>query len=165
MNGRDINDEDEFDASDFDSNESANESAMREIQQEDARIGKLPLMKAAIQIFKLVEALLETLPDDDMSFNYKRILIEDAMVIASKIAAAEGADIYTFRMENAVIIKVAARNLLNQTSAMKILGLSEPQYLDLLKNEIEEFRVLFVEWVKSFDRTKDLPDNWGLFND
>ncbi|HQK96740.1 MAG TPA: hypothetical protein PLH61_01890 [Bacteroidia bacterium] len=159
------NDDDEFDASDFDGNESANEQAMREIKQEDERIRSLPLMKTAGQIFKLVEALIETLPDDDMSANYKRILIEDAIVLAPKIAAAEGADIYTFRMENAVIIKVAARNLLNQTSAMKMLGLSEPQYLDLLRSEIEDFRILFVAWVKGFDRSKDIPDNWGLFND
>jgi hypothetical protein len=38
-------------------------------------------------------------------------------------------------------------------------------YLDLLRNEIEEFRLIFIDWVQSFDKTNDIPDNWGLFYD
>ena len=38
------------------------------------------------------------------------------------------------------------------------------EYLDLLRNEIENFRVLFAEWVKTFDQWDYIIDRWGLFN-
>jgi hypothetical protein len=40
----------------------------------------------------------------------------------------------------------------------------EPRYMELLKAEIEEFRLLFIDWMETFDKSKDVPDNWGLFN-
>jgi len=66
-------------------------------------------------------------------------------------------------MENAVLVKVAARNLLTQASGLKMMFLVDERYLQVLRNEIEEFRFMFVEWVQSFDKSKDIQDNWGLF--
>ncbi len=159
------NDDDEdFDASDFDF-DSPDEQAMEEIRREDERIRNMPLMKKAIVILEITEDLVEILPDDDMSHHYQRIMIEDAMSLAPKIAGAEGADLYTLRMENAVAIKVAARNLITQCSGLSMMGLCEDRYLQLLRDEVEEFRYLFVSWIRSFDKSRDIPDNWGLFND
>jgi hypothetical protein len=98
-----------------------------------------------------------------MSCHYREIMLSDAGTLSSKIANAEGGDFYTLRMENAVLVKVAARNLLAQTSGLRMLGLSEPHYLQLLRDEVEEFRLLFVEWVTGFDKSKDIRDDWGLF--
>jgi hypothetical protein len=157
-------DDEDFDPSDFESGESDG-MALEDIRREDERIKKLPVMIKAQQILEVTEALLETLPDDDMAEHYRRIMMEDALILAPKIAGAEGADIYTLRMENAVIIKVAARNLLTQTSGLAMMGLSETRYIQVLRDEIEEFRVLFISWIKTFNPKKDIKDNWGLFYD
>ena len=85
------------------------------------------------------------------------------MMLAPKIVGAEGGDLFTIRMENAVLIKIHARELLTQTNYLRAERLCDPAYIKLLREEIEQFRVLFVEWVKSFDRTNDIQDNWGLF--
>ena len=158
------NDDEDFDPSDFEAGE-PDEEALADIRREDERIQKMPLMILAHQIFDITDALLETLPDDDMSEHYKSIMLEDALTLAPKIAGAEGADLYTLRMENAVIIKVAARNLLTQTAGLKMMGLSDDRYLNVLRDELDLFRLHFIEWVKSFDKTKDIQDNWGLFYD
>ena len=158
------NDDEDFDPSDFEAGE-PDEEALADIRREDERIQKMPLMILAHQIFDITDALLETLPDDDMSEHYKSIMLEDALTLAPKIASAEGADLYTLRMENAVIIKVAARNLLTQTAGLKMMGLSDDRYLNVLRDELDLFRLHFIEWVKSFDKTKDIQDNWGLFYD
>jgi len=89
----------------------------------------------------------------------------NAYMLGPKIAGAEAADLYTLRMENAVLIKIHARELLTQTSFCKAEKLSKPEYLKLLRDEIENFRILFVEWVKSFDKENDIKDDWGLFYD
>lgn len=159
-----FNEEDDFDSSDFEESESADMLAMHEIKQEDERIRNLPLMKKSKQILLMVESLVETLPNDDMAEHSKRIMIDDALVMVTKIAAAESGDLYTLRMENAVFIKVAARNLLTQLSGLSLLGMIEPRYMELLRAEIEEFRLLFICWIDTFDKSKDIPDNWGLFN-
>ena len=66
-------------------------------------------------------------------------------------------------MECAVQVKVAACELLAQTSFCHSQGLIDDEYLAVLRNSIEEFRKLFVKWVKSFDRNQDTDDGWGLF--
>ncbi|MES2778715.1 MAG: hypothetical protein V4651_02355 [Bacteroidota bacterium] len=105
--------------------------------------------------------------EDVKSFgeHYKSIMMEDVMIINAKLRGAEGGDLYSIRMENAVIIKVHAMSLLTATSGLKMMGLSNNKYLQLLRDEIEEFRKLFLEWINSFDKTNDIPDGWGLFYD
>lgn len=124
----------------------------------------MPVMLKAKQIYELVRALVETFPDDDdMASHYREIMLCDAGTLGAKIAGAVGGDLFTIRMENAVQIKIAARNLLAQTSGLRMLGISEPHYLQLLRDEVEEFRLLFIDWVSGFDRSKDVQDDWGLF--
>jgi hypothetical protein len=91
--------------------------------------------------------------------------MEDVMIINAKLRGAEAGDLYSIRMENAVIIKTHAVSLLTATSGLKMMGLSNNKYLQLLRDEIEAFRILFVEWINSFDKTNDIPDGWGLFFD
>ena len=41
----------------------------------------------------------------------------------------------------------------------------EQTYIDVLRNEIEAFRKIFIDWVAAMDKETDLPDEWHLFND
>ena len=62
-----------------------------------------------------------------------------------------------------MLVKVGAQNLLAQEAGLNLLGLADPSYLEVLRNEIETFRLLFVEWTNSFDRSRDMDDGWNLF--
>ena len=77
--------------------------------------------------------------------------MEDATVISAKFASTQGVDSYILKMENVTIMKVHARYLdsLNYQLAMEETHAQE--YLDLLREAIEEFRLLFLYWIKSFD--------------
>jgi hypothetical protein len=113
------------------------------------------------------EDMRELDEEDIKSFgeHYRSMMMEDVMMISAKLRGAEGGDLYTLRMENATIIKMHARSLLTTTSGLKMMGLSNNKYLQLLRDEIEEFRKLFVEWINSFDKMNDIPDGWGMFYD
>ena len=139
-------------------------ATVQEIRREQERILNLPLMRKARQIFSTSEALIASLPEDQHYEHYRIILLENALQLESRISSAEGCDLYTRRMENAVLIKVAARNLLTQLNGLEQLGYSDPAYLEVLRREINEFRVLFLDWINNFDKQKDIPDDWGLFN-
>ena len=67
-------------------------------------------------------------------------------------------------MENAAIIRKAAREISTNCSGLKMFEIKGLDYLDLLREEIESFRIEFAEWVKTFDPWNYHIDRWGLFN-
>jgi hypothetical protein len=159
MDNFDDDDDEDFGFNDEDFN---SEESRREFQRENERVDNLPIMKKAREIFDIVDSLVELIDDDDAFIaHYRSMLFEDASIICAKIAGAEGGDLYSLRMENAVLIKIHARNLLAQTSGLKMLGFKDVRYLQVLRDAIEEFRLLFLEWVEGFDKTNDMSDNWG----
>jgi hypothetical protein len=42
--------------------------------------------------------------------------------------------------------------------------INDKEYIEFFRNEIEEFRLLFIDWVASFDQWIYIIDRWGLFN-
>ncbi|WP_299669375.1 hypothetical protein [uncultured Polaribacter sp.] len=139
----------------------------------DKRLKKFPLFIKAQEIYDLVHKvsiLIEGNEDKDdfgnhLLVEYKKQLQESALRIPAKIAGVFNEDtLYDFKMENATIIRKEARTILVTTSGLKMAGFKEIDYLDLIRNEIEEFRILFAEWVKTFDEWNYSIDRWGLFN-
>lgn len=106
--------------------------------------------------------------DEDYNLDYlviqTQFIREDSLIIPAKIAGAWNADLYDLKMENAAIIRKSARDLRTHLMGLEIHGFKETEYLDLLRKEIDEFRVLFAEWVKTFDEWNYITDRWGLFN-
>ena len=39
------------------------------------------------------------------------------------------------------------------------------EHLELLRTAIEEYRKLFIEWIKGFDPNQKFDDGWGIFTD
>jgi len=92
-------------------------------------------------------------------------MMEDAMMIAAKISGAEAVDLYDIKMENAAIIRKCARELYVRAGSLRFEeDIKDKEYIELLPNEIEEFRLLFIDWVASFDQWNYIIDRWGLFN-
>lgn len=90
---------------------------------------------------------------------------EDSMMISVKIAGAWAAELYDLKMENAALIRKSAKDIILATTGLMHWGLEENKdYLLLIKAELEEFRILFAEWVKSFDPETYVIDRWGVFN-
>ena len=84
--------------------------------------------------------------------------------IPAKIAGIHGVELYDIKMENAVIIRKAAQEIITNLRGLQIAGFREVEYLELLRREIEVLRPLFAEWVKTFNPYNYIIDRWGLFN-
>ena len=130
------------------------------------KIHNLPIYQKAEIIFKLVESLVASLPeDDDYIQDTKHFMIEDAMIIPVKIAGAEGGDMYSIRMQNAAIIRDYAMHLQVQVGSLRFnKNYKDLEYIKIIRKEIDEFRLLFIAWVESFDKNNAIWDDWGLFN-
>lgn len=137
-------------------------------------IEKMPVYKKAWEIMQLGRKIADAISTDDLDTDddFKKSMLDDnvsyirqnSSLLPVKIAGAEGGDLYDIRMENASIIRKAARELLTDSTGLKIAGYPHLDYLQLLRDEVEEFRVLFAEWVKAFDQENYIIDRWGLFN-
>lgn len=133
------------------------------------KLFQMPIMVKAMDIQELVSALRAFYEEAEVDGNSPLeiqldMIYENSLIIPAKIAGAEGADIYDIRMENAAIIRKAAREISVTVGYLDLGRLEENEYTDLIRFEIENFKVLFREWVKTFDPWNYVLDDWGLFN-
>jgi len=124
---------------------------------------KLPVFKKSQELFDLAEAMADSLrDDDDRKSHLASEIFSNAALIQAKIAGAEGGGLYTIRMQNAVLIKLATQDMFSAAAVASMMKLNEQDYVELLREKIEEFRIVFNEWVRGFDKTYDIPDNWAI---
>ncbi|MGF2411833.1 hypothetical protein [Ferruginibacter sp.] len=124
------------------------------------------LYKKSIDILNLARTICDMMPEeDDDGASTKSLMMQNAHLVPAKIAGAAAMEYYSLMMENAVIIKVNICQLREQLWACKEFHGIEQQYIDVLRNEIEAFRKIFIDWITAFDKQHDLPDEWHLFND
>ena len=128
------------------------------------RIYSHPLMKKGHELVSLTHAIVGSL-DEARRELYGGMMMQDATLICSKFANAEGISDYVLKMENATIMKVHARHLHSMTYQLAMEETHAEEHLNLLRELIGEFKVLFIEWVKSFDPSDRYDDGWGLFVD
>ena len=122
-----------------------------------------PIYQKAEEIIHLTRALVETMDQEHTFAEIGNQMVEDAYILGAKIAGATGLDIYSDKMEKAVLIKVSACSLQASTTFCSEEGLADPEHLRVLSDEIENFRVLFVDWINTFHECEDYDDGWGLF--
>jgi hypothetical protein len=94
----------------------------------------------------------------------KSIMLEDAMMLTVKVAGAEAGQLYDIKMEAAAVIRKAALNLMIQNHTLEMFGFEHVEYFRIVRNLLEEYRLLFIDWVSKFDRWNYIIDRWGLFN-
>lgn len=126
------------------------------------KLNTLLIYQKAINLVTSMHSLMSTIPEDDEFLQHsKGMMMEDAMVMAAKIAGVEGGDLYSIGMQNAAIIRSHAMHLYVQIGSLRFHeGFKDVEYVSLLRKELEEFRLLFIEWVDSFDTTNHIWDEW-----
>lgn len=125
----------------------------------------MPLFKKGKEIYELTVKIVDLIEnEDEILSDIKAFMLADASLLSVKVAGAEGGDLYDIRMENATLIRKAARDLVLHCRSLEMYDFKEIHYLDLIREAIEEYRVLFVEWVKTFNPWNYSIDRWGLFN-
>lgn len=127
---------------------------------------QLPIYQKAELLFQLIESLAASLPEDnELLQSMKEIMRADAMMLPAKIAGAEAGNIYSIRMQNAAIIRFHAMSLYTQVGGLSLYDESiDTSFTNLIRTEIENFRLLFIDWVASFDKSDYIWDEWELFN-
>ncbi|MEZ4802326.1 MAG: hypothetical protein R2797_06100 [Gelidibacter sp.] len=135
---------------------------------------RTPIYKKAKEILKLVQSIIAFVKDSDLpladDFDLELMneklseMEENAQEIPMLITEASLPNMpYDFRMENAVFIKSAAHELIETAFYIEEKGFKDIDYLDLLYDEIEALRLIFIQWIKTFELWKYDSEDWGLF--
>jgi hypothetical protein len=132
-------------------------------EKERNRVEALPIFQKAEEIRELTRRIIDSIDNAEIKMIHSNIMLEDSLIIPAKIAGAEAVDDFIIKMENATIIKIHARSLLAQTASLILLEILPEDYMRLLRKEIESFRLLFKEWIKTFRKSHKEGDGWGLF--
>jgi len=126
---------------------------------------ELPIYKKGMEIYEVVDHICQLIPDDHEYLGHvKSVMLEDAMLLTVKVAGATGGQLYDIKMEAATIIRKAARELMIQNHSLEMFGFEHVEYFDIVRDLIEEYRLLFIDWVAGFDQYDYIIDRWGLFN-
>lgn len=141
------------------------DESFEDYQKRQENVMKMPLFLKGEEILEVVRQLIDLIPEEDELLNsLKGILLEDAFMLTAKILSAEAVEIYDLKMENATLIRKAARDLMVQNHTLKDFGFEHTEYFQIVRNLLEEYRLLFIDWVASFDINNYIVDRWGLFN-
>ena len=125
----------------------------------------LPLYKKGMEIETLVRQIGDLIDEKNkMLLEIKHQMQADALTLVVKVAGADAVELYDKNMENATIIRKAANDLKVQVHGLRMFGFEYPEYFEMVRNLIEEYRLLFIHWVQGFDKWNYIIDRWGLFN-
>ncbi len=127
--------------------------------------GNCRFVKKRREIYDLVYQICELIPDDNDHLAFvKSEMLNDASLLTVKVAGAEAGGLYDIRMEAAAIIRKAANDLKLQNHSLEVFGFENVEYFMIVRDLIEEYRLLFIDWVAAFDKWNYIIDRWGLFN-
>lgn len=133
--------------------------------EKEIDVHELPIYKKGKEIFDVVHQIADLIPDDNEHLSdIKGWMLSDAMQLTVKIAGAEGGSLYDLKMEAAVIIRKSARDLILHQHSLKQFGFKNTEYFTIIRELVEEYRLLFIDWVADFNQWDYIIDRWGLFN-
>ena len=130
---------------------------------------KNPIAKALFdkggEIIELVHEITDLIPEDDEMLKHtSSFMREDAYMLQVKVSGAEGGKLYDIKMECAAIIRKAGRDLYVQKHNLEMFDFEYVSYMDLLRDKLDEYKAIFIQWVETFDPKVAIKDDWGLFN-
>jgi len=133
--------------------------------EDDPKPEKLPIYRKGKEIFDMVHKITALIPENnEILMEIKGQMLCDAALLFVKVAGAEAGGLYDLKMENAAIIRKAARDLMVQNHSLDAFGFEYVEYYQMVRDLIEEYRLLFINWVAGFDKWDYIIDRWGLFN-
>ncbi len=129
------------------------------------KVRQTEIYRKSEEIFQTIQTITDLIPEDDIYLQEtKNHLLENIMVIQAKLSSGIPAKLWDLKMENAAIIRKNARELMVLYHSLNRLGFAEAKYYLIVRSQLEEFRMLFREWVSTFNPKHFITDEWGLFN-
>lgn len=128
-------------------------------------LSETPIYQKAEEIYHTLRTITDLIPEENKHLQFtKNLILENIVTILAKLSGAELVKLWDIKMENAALIRKCARELMVLYHPLKMLDFEEAEYYLIVRKQLEEFRLLFREWVADFNPEHFIVDEWGLFN-
>ena len=123
------------------------------------------MQKKQKKYLKQILTITDLIPEENENLQeIKRQIMENIMILKVKLYSAERMKLWDLKMEKAALIRKNARELVVMYHSLKMFGFEEAEYYKIIRQQLEEFRLLFREWVADFNPKHFITDDWGHFN-
>jgi hypothetical protein len=134
-------------------------------EENSTDVKELPIFKKGQKIRQVVQLIADLIPEDNKPLqSIKQEMMYNAALLMVKVAGAHAVNLYDLKMEAATIIRKAACDLMLMDHSLRDFGFENVEYFSIVRQLIEEYRLLFIDWVAGFDPWCYVTDRWGLFN-
>lgn len=134
-------------------------------ESELKKVENLHIYVKGEEILDVIHHIGKLIPKDNTRLQKVKVkMYNDAMQLTVKVAIAESGRLYDIKMQCAAIIRKAAQDLMLTTNSLEMLDFKNVEYISIMQDLIEEYRILFINWVAKFDQKNHGIDRWGLFN-
>lgn len=106
--------------------------------------------------------LADAKEDDSFIAEQKAMVLGEAYEAGAKIRSSEAGKMYILRMENAGIIRKNAQFVKSSVLNLMMEGEVDEEHGEIIRNEIDAFRQMFISWVNTFEKD-EYTDDWGLY--
>lgn len=122
-------------------------------------------LPAKIQEVKILTKFLVSLLDKARRELYGMELLDCCDTLEKTYYEVESNENFVEKMDYAVLFKINAKKMYAISFKLVLNKTDTEDHLELLRDGIEEIRLLFLPWIKSFDQFEKYPDGWGIFED
>lgn len=133
------------------------------VQSRMSKTERMPLYIKGLEIVNLVNCVADLIDDKEHEF-IKFQLKTDANVLTHNLMVAEMSKIYDVCMEHASQIRRAGYSLKQHVISLELIGFEYLEYYVLVLRKVEEYRLLFLDWIEQLGTYQYYIDVWGLFN-
>ena len=122
------------------------------------------LFKKSQEIYDILKIITDLIPEENEHLQFTKLhILENIYTIQAKIVGAESVNLWDLKMENAAIIRKCGRELMVLQHSLEMFGFEEADYYKIVRRQLEEFRLLFRDWVATFNPKNFIVDDWGLY--
>ncbi|HTF05466.1 MAG TPA: hypothetical protein VK826_15670, partial [Bacteroidia bacterium] len=140
-------DDDDDDDFNWDKLSEEEKAAMdREQKEEEKRMRNHPLYKQAFEILNTVNAVIESLPEQDREFHSP--MLESACMLAPKFAGVFECGDWLITVQNAALMRYHAAYIATGTYGFEMYGEVDMRYVHILRQEMESYKKVFNAWMK-----------------
>lgn len=149
-------------SSDPDNGEIPDQEEKNEIEARQREFLSSPLFKKAFSICKIAETLAEAIDQDREILKLPEMLHHSCQHFLGALVAIPLEDTFTEKMTKAAVVKNGVHELLNAALLCNFRELADKQHILLFLEELNELRMLFNAWIRTFDPDEDEEDDWAI---
>ncbi len=124
-----------------------------------------PLYQKAEEIDGTLKSISALIPENKVMLLFVNGLIQKASSrITQNLIRAEESKRYDTKMYCAGLIRSGCLDVVGLGKELQKRGFRDGKYFAIVERQVEEFRLLFLDWVSDFDQKQFVTDRWGLFN-